>query len=128
MELTAIVSVVAAISGVIVAWLTFGRNTNKDARSSGADSASIHSDIEYIKRGIDDIKLEQRSMRNDVTKIDITSWALLGRTLLDAIGNPYVIITALVALWNAVTDPTTAGIGDSVNALTYTEPKKREIG
>lgn len=59
---------------------------------------------------------------------DITSWALLGRTLLDAIGNPYVIITALVALWNAVTDPTTAGIGDSVNALTYTEPKKREIG
>ena len=70
MELTAIVSVVAAISGVIVAWLTFGRNTNKDARSSGADSASIHADIEYIKRGIDDIKLEQRSMRNDVTKID----------------------------------------------------------
>lgn len=59
---------------------------------------------------------------------DITSWALLGRTLLDAIGNPYVVITALVALWNAVTDPTTAGIGDSVNALTYTEPKKREIG
>lgn len=56
--------------------------------------------------------------------IDITSWHILGQTLLDAIGNPYVVITAIVALWNAVTDPTTAGIGDSANALTYTKPKK----
>lgn len=55
---------------------------------------------------------------------DITSWNVLGQTLLNAIGNPYVMITAIVALWNAVTDPTTAGIGDSANALTYTKPKK----
>ena len=27
-------------------------------------------------------------------------------------------------VWNALNDPTTAGFGDSNNALTYTEPKK----
>lgn len=55
---------------------------------------------------------------------DLTTWAKVWDTLIAAISNPYVVIMALVSFFNAVTDPTTKGIGDSTTALSYTEPKK----
>ena len=55
---------------------------------------------------------------------DLTTWAKVGETLVKAISNPYVVVMALVALFNAITDPTTKGISDSENALTYKEPKE----
>lgn len=57
-----------------------------------------------------------------LTGADITSWPLLGRTLLAAVKNPYVVCLALVSVWNAVNDPTTAGLGDSARALSYRQP------
>ncbi len=59
-----------------------------------------------------------------LTVQDITSWKALGEIIINAASNPYVLGLAAVSLWNAVNDPTTAGIGDSYNALSYTEPKK----
>ena len=53
---------------------------------------------------------------------DITSWPLLGQTLLAAVSNPYVCALAAVSVWNALNDPTTAGLGDSARALTYDSP------
>lgn len=55
---------------------------------------------------------------------DLTSWQLVGETLLKAVSNPYVLGLMLVALWNALNDPTTKGLGDSPQALTYTQPKE----
>lgn len=55
---------------------------------------------------------------------DLTTWAKVGETFVAAISNPYVVIMALVSLFNAITDPTTKGIGDSTNALTYSKPKR----
>ena len=54
----------------------------------------------------------------------ITTWAALGDALLQAIGNPVVIVAVLGVIWNAINDPTTAGDSDSTQALTYEEPKK----
>ena len=42
---------------------------------------------------------------------------------MQAISNPYVVVMVLVSLFNAITDPTTKGIGDSSIALTYNKPK-----
>lgn len=53
---------------------------------------------------------------------DMTSWAMLGTLLVQAIQNPVVVVSALVALFNALTDPTTAGISDSMRAMRYEEP------
>ena len=53
---------------------------------------------------------------------DLTSWEALGSVLKTAAGNPATVAAVLVSLWNAVNDPTTAGIGDSQRALTYTRP------
>jgi phi LC3 family holin len=58
-----------------------------------------------------------------ITGSDITSWGLFFSTLKSAVLNPYVVFSVLASVWNAVIDPTTSGISDSVNALTYKKPK-----
>lgn len=55
---------------------------------------------------------------------DLTSWSILGNTLLKAISNPYVIAMIAVSVWNAINDPTTSGVSDSEKALNYDEPSK----
>ena len=54
----------------------------------------------------------------------ITTWAMFGQVLLDAISNPVVVVAVISAVYNAIIDPTTAGLSDSKNALTYKTPKK----
>lgn len=46
----------------------------------------------------------------------------LGNRILDVVN----ALFAVLAILGIVTDPTTAGISDSKQALTYTEPKKEE--
>lgn len=59
-----------------------------------------------------------------LTVQDLTSWAALGDILLGAIKNPYVLGLIIISVWNALNDPTTAGIADSELAMTYDKPKK----
>ena len=61
-----------------------------------------------------------------LTGQDLTSWQALGEILLGAIRNPYVLGLIVVSVWNALNDPTTAGITDSAQALTYDKPKAKE--
>lgn len=55
---------------------------------------------------------------------EMTTWAKLGGVLLSAIQNPVIVVAVIWSVWNAINDPTTAGIGDSAQALTYKTPKK----
>ena len=57
---------------------------------------------------------------------DMTSWAALGNVLLEAIKNPVVVVAVIVSVWNQINDPTTKGLSDSKQALTYTTPKGDE--
>lgn len=59
-----------------------------------------------------------------LTVQDLTSWEILGIILVDAIRNPYVISLIVVSVWNALNDPTTAGLTDSTQAMTYEKPRK----
>lgn len=61
-----------------------------------------------------------------LTVQDLTSWQALGEILLGAICNPYVLGLIVVSVWNALNDPTTAGITDSAQALTYNKPKAKK--
>lgn len=61
-----------------------------------------------------------------LTVQDLTSWQALGEILLEAIRNPYVLGLIVVSVWNALNDPTTAGITDSAQALTYDKPKAKQ--
>lgn len=57
---------------------------------------------------------------------DMTSWAALGSVFLRAVQNPVVILSSLVSIFNALNDPTTAGLGDSARALRYIKPGQLE--
>lgn len=59
-----------------------------------------------------------------LTVKDLTTWQALGDLLMGALSNPYVLGLVVVSVFNAVTDPTTSGVKDSDQALTYTQPKE----
>lgn len=56
----------------------------------------------------------------------MTSWDALKTALIELVKNPYLLASAALALLGQFIDPTTAGVGDSAQAMTYTEPKKGE--
>lgn len=53
---------------------------------------------------------------------DMTTWAAIGNLFVQAIQNPVVCLAVAVSVFNAITDPTTKGIGDSQRALGYDKP------
>ena len=55
---------------------------------------------------------------------DMNTWAALGNVFVEAVQNPVVVVAVLVSVWNAINDPTTTGLSDSKNALTYNNPSK----
>ena len=61
---------------------------------------------------------------NSLQPADLTSWQGVGELLIGIVTNPYLLASCLWAVWNAVNDPTTQGVGDSQAALSYTAKKK----
>ena len=57
---------------------------------------------------------------------DMTTWGALGNLFIEAVKNPVVVVAVAVSVWNAIIDPTTKGISDSKQALTYDAPKGDE--
>lgn len=57
---------------------------------------------------------------------DMTSWQAVGNVFLQAVQSPVIVVSVLVSVWNLLNDPTTKGLSDSSQALSYTEPKKSE--
>lgn len=54
----------------------------------------------------------------------LTSWEKLRQALVAFAGNPFLIASAAAALLGQFIDPTTAGVGDSEQALRYACPKR----
>ncbi|SCI09184.1 phage holin [Romboutsia sp. 1001713B170207_170306_H8] len=52
-----------------------------------------------------------------LTVQDLTTWKALGDLLLGAFSNPYVLGLVVISVYNAILDPTTKGINDSLNVL-----------
>ena len=59
-----------------------------------------------------------------LTAADLTTWASVGALLREAAGNPYCLFLVVSSVWNAVNDPTTAGLADSERAKTYKKPNR----
>ena len=54
----------------------------------------------------------------------LTSWAAVWDALVNLVSNPFMLGSVVIAVLGVVLDPTTAGIGDSEQAMTYSEPKQ----
>jgi hypothetical protein len=55
------ISVIGVISGIILGWSARSRDMKKETISEAKDDAFIKVDMEYIKRGVDDIRVDLRS-------------------------------------------------------------------
>ena len=57
-----------------------------------------------------------------LTAQDMTSWGAIWDVAVQAVSNPYVILTVAVSVYNAIVDPTSTGVTDSSRALQYDAP------
>lgn len=60
-----------------------------------------------------------------VDPMTFTSWAAVLEGIKAVAQNPVQLVTMILAVLSVFIDPTTAGVTDSENALTYTAPKKK---
>jgi hypothetical protein len=67
--ITAIIAAAAAISGIILGWTGRNRAVKQVDRQEAGANAVLRSDMDYIKRGVDDIRLEQRAQRENHEKL-----------------------------------------------------------
>jgi phi LC3 family holin len=56
---------------------------------------------------------------------DLTSWSSVGDLFTKAFTNPYLLAITVWSVFNAVTDPTSKGVGDSFKARTYEKPSEK---
>ena len=53
-----------------------------------------------------------------------TSWGILWDNLVALVKNPFMLGSVALSILGVFVDPTTSGVGDSTQAMTYTKPKK----
>ena len=78
-EITVLVSTLAAVSGMVLGIISARRSTRADIARQSRETATIISEIGYVKAGIDDIKRVQEkqderhySLMARVTKLEAT--------------------------------------------------------
>ena len=53
-----------------------------------------------------------------------TSWGAVWEAVVNLFGNPFMLVSVVLAVLGVFVDPTTAGIGDSERAMSYKSPAK----
>lgn len=60
MDWTVIIGVIGVISGAVLGWSGRTRSMRQDIIQEAGADALQRADVDYIKRGVDEIRLEQR--------------------------------------------------------------------
>lgn len=69
METGTIISLVIAACALIFTALSFKRTSNQDTSASAAERATVAADLQYIRGGIDEIKVENRVIKTDIVDL-----------------------------------------------------------
>jgi cell division protein FtsB len=59
--ITALLAMLAGLSGIILGWLGRIKQDKQESAQQAGTSASLKADVDYIRRGVDDIKDAQRA-------------------------------------------------------------------
>lgn len=60
MDFSMIISAFAALSGMILGWLAKAKTIRERIENEASTTTKIKSDVDYIKHGIDEMRLEQK--------------------------------------------------------------------
>lgn len=64
------IAVLCSTLSVLISYLTFNKNGKKDAQKQTEEQVELRSKLEYISRGIDDIKLDNRVRDEQIKTIN----------------------------------------------------------
>ncbi len=64
-----IISLVLAFCALLFTALSFRRTQNMDTTATATERATMTADIKYIRSSIDDIKLENKAIRKDISEM-----------------------------------------------------------
>lgn len=63
------IAFVSTLFGLIVGIATFSRNRDKDIKKDAQEDAETRAKLDYISRGVDDIKLDNKQRDRDMLKM-----------------------------------------------------------
>lgn len=64
-----LIGVLGTVTGIILGYLGWRRTSNKDIQTDAAGSGELRSDIGYIKRGVDDIRIDLKAQEKRVGEL-----------------------------------------------------------
>lgn len=64
------VAVLCTIISITISYLSFAKNSAKDIKKETTENVELKSRLEYISRGIDDIKLDNRVRDEQIKKLN----------------------------------------------------------
>ncbi|MEG1053032.1 MAG: hypothetical protein RSF79_13425 [Janthinobacterium sp.] len=70
MTTTEIIMAVLACINVALVLLAWRRTGKKDTQEDAATGEQMRSDMRYVMRGVDEIRVDVRAMRGDISNID----------------------------------------------------------
>lgn len=68
-ELTMLISVVSVAFAIYAGTSNLKRNNTTDIKKDAAETATINVKLDTINRGVEDIKLEQKSISKDIKEL-----------------------------------------------------------
>ena len=74
MSIETIVAMAVPVIALIFTVMTFSKNAKKDTTSDATERATMSSDIKYIRGAIDDIKVDNRVIKSDISDLQTTVW------------------------------------------------------
>ena len=54
------------IVSLLLAWSTYSNNRKKDTRNAGAQEATLHADLKYIKELLQDVRSEMKELTKSI--------------------------------------------------------------
>lgn len=66
MPVETIISLVIAFSALLFTALSFRRTANRDTKETATERATMAADVKYIRTSIDDIKVDNRVIKEDI--------------------------------------------------------------
>ena len=60
------IAALCTVLGVVISYLTFQRNIKSDAKSETKESTAVAVKLDYISKGVDDIRLDIKSTNREV--------------------------------------------------------------
>lgn len=63
------IALVCTVAGAIISYATFQRNRGNDIRADTREEAETRTKLDYISKGVDDIRIDIRTQQRDIQEL-----------------------------------------------------------